>query len=134
VDLALAVIAHPDFLQFAEAQQQAEIGDILLVVLARVGGNEPVAARLTDDELLDQRPQETDRRGGGARDKRRQDNGRAQRVSALASNVRRTPEPSARTCRWRLSGSVRKRDQPSHWPSWLMLPSTLWLLCRSRAA
>lgn len=126
VDLARAVVAHPDFLELAQAQEQAEIGDILPVVFGRVGGDEPVVARLADDELPDQRSEQAHRRGGGVRDKRRQANGRAQRVSALASTARRTSgPPRARTAPCRCSGSVRKRDQPSHRPSWFMLPRTL---------
>ena len=59
VDLARTVVAHPDFLELAQAQEQAEIGDILLVALVGVGSDEPVVPRLADHELRDQRAQNT---------------------------------------------------------------------------
>ena len=42
------------------AQEQAEIGHILLVVLGGIGGDEPVMARLADDEPADQRAEQAD--------------------------------------------------------------------------
>ncbi len=56
VDLALAVVAHPDFLEPVDAQKQAQVGDVLPVILVRVLGDEPVAPRLADDEPLDEWP------------------------------------------------------------------------------
>jgi len=61
VDLALTILAHPDFLQLAQAQQQAKIGHVLLVMLGRIGRDEPVVPRLADDQLPDQRTQQSDR-------------------------------------------------------------------------
>jgi hypothetical protein len=56
VDLPPAVLAHPDFVEFVHAQQQAHGGDVLLVLLGGVGVDQPVVPRLADHEPVHERP------------------------------------------------------------------------------
>ena len=49
-DLALFIIAHPDLLEFAEAQKAAEIFGVDLVVLVGIAGDESITARIANDE------------------------------------------------------------------------------------
>ena len=47
------VVAHPDLVEFVESRQPAERLGVDLVALVGGGGNQPVAARVADDEPRD---------------------------------------------------------------------------------